>query len=288
MAVRLLRRMRSNVKKKVRKHVWGFYVLLGFGIGLKSIYLLGRWTGLGLEFALYTALIFGDLLCLYWKQIKRLPFWITWSSLLLFTQVGIGWPLFRRFWPWGLDPMRVDLLRMKLSWLSVCLALLLYGSIVGLVLWVKPEIGGEASAESSGTNTRELSDTDAAERADAPEVPGLTFQLLRHDTYRCPACNGPLQRNVLRHHKSFSCTSCGATLELDTEKPTWARVLYLIAGLAGTWLIGVRDPGAFIWVSLFLTLTVAYMIAPFVPPKVQIHRAWHGVPAELFSPKKGS
>jgi hypothetical protein len=269
----------ARVKQWIRRHNLGFYALIGFLLAIKTIYLLGEWVGLRIEFILYTASMFLALLCFYWKRLNRAAFWITWFSLLLFVQIGVFYALFIRYWPSNVDPMRIDLLRIKLLWGSVFLVCGFYMAILSWVMHSTPQM---FHSKNPAIQARDGTDN-ARQTESILEVPALTFQLLWHNTYRCPRCHSPLERKDLRYSRPFPCTFCGTELDLVRKVPVWINIACMAAGAGSAWLLGVREPFTFLLAYSFLFLTAEYLVAPFIPPIVEVHQDWCGVGSELFA-----
>jgi endogenous inhibitor of DNA gyrase (YacG/DUF329 family) len=269
--------MTRATRKRVRKWGWAIYLLYTTGIGIRAIYVLGQWTVPGIEFALYTVLMFAAVICLYYHHLKSAAFWITWASLLML-QLGVGGTLFWWYWPGQHDLMRTDLFTMKMCWLSISLAEIFYAGVLGIVLHIYPDLfkvrRRMAQAAAAVTAASPVVETPSPV---FPEVPALTFQLIHRGIYRCPKCGGEIDRSDLHFAHSFDCKHCGISLDLDRDLPRWAIVFYVAAGAGITWLLGVRHSDMFLFSTVFCAVTLGYLVSPFVPPTIEICKSSQGV-----------
>ncbi len=263
---------------------WPFYVFFGFPIALRGIYAFGQWLPASVEFIFYTVLMFGTLICIFSRRLKHLPFWLTWSACLVFLQVGVLWPLFSREWPSQQSPMRADYTTFKLSWAVGELAMWGYIGVLWLVLRSRPEIymrkrrAPKAIAASEGqTGT---SDAVLAPAASLGLDPLSLFWMVRH---KCPSCGTLIETSDIPGMEvPFNCKSCKNSIWLVHRDTYGFNLLFGIGAFYALWFLGVRNPIILTWTFLLMVCVELSATKYLLPPKVEVHVPWHGVPSSLI------
>ena len=278
--------MKRTTRIRLHKLGWFIYSLFVTTVGLKGIYALGQFLSLWAEFTLYTLLMFGVLICLYFRHLKSSAFWIGWFSLLAFLQLGVGRILFFEYWPESSSVLRTDLSTMVTCWLIFSLTELGYALVISCVLHLEPDmvkVHQRRQAWIKLAYARLSRPTVPA----LPDVPVLTFQLVHRALYRCPACKAEVPREDLRFGQPFECKNCHVRLELRRKVAEALTPVYLIIGLLIAKIAGVQSTVALLGWGVYLALTIGYTLSIFLPPTLEIHTDFHGVEPRLISSADG-